>query len=61
MRLLIGLSKPIDTATAAAGDRVDGMLLRDVTGGKQGTIAKANDRVHGRILRLQQYVYLLPR
>jgi hypothetical protein len=49
-RLLIGLSKPINTEIAAAGDAVDGVLLRDVA----GNLAKANDRVHGRILRLQQ-------
>ena len=52
-RLLIGLSKPIDTATAAAGDAVEGVLLSDSRGG----LAHTNDRLHGRILRLQQYMY----
>ena len=61
VRLLIGLSKPIDTSTAAAGDRVDGVLLRDAFAGKQGAVAKANDRVHGRILRLQQWMSPPPR
>jgi hypothetical protein len=56
-RLLIGLSKPINTEVAAAGDAVDGVLLRDVA----GNLAKANDRVHGRILRLQQDVAPSPR
>jgi hypothetical protein len=42
-RLLIGLSKPINTETAAAGDVVEGVVL-----------PKGVDRVHGRILRLQQ-------
>jgi len=56
-RLLIGLSKPINTEVAAAGDAVDGVLLRDVA----GNAAKANDRVHGRILRLQQYMDPSPR
>jgi hypothetical protein len=46
-RLLIGLSKPIDTETAAAGDVVEGVVLPN-----------AKDRVHGRILRLQQYMDL---
>ena len=55
VRLLIGLSKPIDTETAAAGDPVEGVLLRDVPG-KQGALARINDHVHGRILRLQQYM-----
>jgi len=55
VRLLIGLSKPIDTETAAAGDQVEGVLLRDALG-QQGALAKTNDRVYGRILRLQQYM-----
>jgi hypothetical protein len=56
-RLLIGLSKPINAELAAAGDAVDGVLLRDVA----GNLAKANDRVHGRILRLQQDMAPWPR
>ena len=61
IRLLIGLSKPIQTETAAAGDAVDGVLLRDVADSKLGTMAKVNDRVHGRILRLQQWMGPPPR
>jgi hypothetical protein len=61
VHLLIGLSKPIPTETAAAGDAVDGALLRDVTDSKLGTIASVNDRVHGRILRLQQWMGPPPR
>jgi hypothetical protein len=60
-RLLIGLSKPIRTETAAAGDAVEGILLRDVTDKKLGAIARAQDRVHGRILRLQQWMTPPPR
>jgi hypothetical protein len=56
VRLLIGLSKPINTEVAAAGDAVDGVLVRDA-----GTAAKANDHVHGRILRLQQDMTQPPR
>ena len=52
VRLLIGLSKPINTDTAAAGDAVEGVLLRDVV----GRMARTNDHVYGRILRLQQYM-----
>lgn len=61
VRLLIGLSQPINTETAAAGDQVDGFLLRDATDGKLRPIAKAQDRVHGRVLRLQQYMEPTPR
>jgi hypothetical protein len=57
VRLLIGLSKPINTEVAAAGDAVDGVVLRDTA----GSLAKANDRVHGRILRLQQDMAPSPR
>ena len=60
-RLLIGLSKPIQSDTAAAGDAVEGVLLRDVTDKKLGTLARVNDRVHGRILRLQQWMSPPPR
>ncbi len=56
-RLLIGLSKPINTEVAAAGDAVDGVLLRDAA----GNLAKVNDRVHGRILRLEQDMGPSPR
>jgi len=61
IRLGIGLSKPIDTAIAAAGDSVEGVLLRDVIDLRLGTVARTNDRVHGRILRLQQYMDPSPR
>ena len=61
VRLLIGLSKPIHSDTAAAGDAVEGVLLRDVTDKKLGTLARVNDRVHGRILRLQQWMSPPPR
>ena len=47
--LLVGLSTPTDTATAAAGDRVEGVLLRDARS-KTGIVAKADDQVEGRIL-----------
>jgi hypothetical protein len=55
-RLLIGLSKPINTEIAAAGDPVEGVLLRDAVDRRMATAARVNDRVHGRILRLQQYL-----
>ena len=61
IRLLIGLSKPINTEIAAAGDPVEGVLLRDVVDRRLGTLARVDDRVHGRILRLQQFMDQPPR
>jgi hypothetical protein len=60
-RLSIGLTTPINTEIAAAGDAVEGVLLRDVADKKLGMLARTNDRVHGRILRLQQYSTPTPR
>jgi len=54
--LRIGLKSPIRSETAAAGDAVTGVILRDVKG-----VARANDIVHGRILRLEQFVSPSPR
>jgi hypothetical protein len=59
--LSIGLTTPINTEIAAAGDAVEGVLLRDVADKKLGMLARTNDRVHGRILRLQQYSTPTPR
>jgi hypothetical protein len=50
-RLQISLSKPIDTEQAAAGDEVTGLC----------TFGHENDRVHGRILRLAQFLIPTPR
>jgi hypothetical protein len=61
VHLLIGLSKPIDTSVAAAGDAVEGVLLRDIGDRRTGTVAQIDDRVHGRILRLQQSLDSPPR
>ncbi len=58
-RLATGLSAPIYTATAAAGDRVEGVLLRDAR--SNTVVARANDRVQGRILRLVQLLDVPPR
>jgi hypothetical protein len=48
VRLQIGLQSPIDSETAAAGDAITGIVLRD---------AHKNDIVHGRILRLEQFLF----
>lgn len=60
-RLQIGLVKPIDTTIAAAGDAIDGLLLKDVGDKKTGILARSGEHVHGRILRLQQYMTPTPR
>jgi hypothetical protein len=56
LRLQIGLKAPIHSETAAAGDAVTAVLLRDVKG-----VARAGDVVHGRILRLEQFLFPAPR
>ena len=60
VRLSVGLSTAIDTATAAAGDRVEGILLRDARSAK-GVVAHAKDRIYGRILRLESVMNVPPR
>jgi hypothetical protein len=45
-RLQISLAKPLDTEAAAAGDEVTGV----------GTFGRETDPVHGRILRLVEYM-----
>ncbi|HWF10948.1 MAG TPA: hypothetical protein VG297_20910 [Bryobacteraceae bacterium] len=59
IRLEVGLTKSIDTGAAAAGDAVEGVILRDA-GDRKKPAARAGDKVHGRILRLQQYSEPLP-
>jgi hypothetical protein len=56
LRLQIGLKSPIRSEAAAAGDEVTAVLLRDVK-----DVAKRNDIVHGRILRLEQFLFPTPR
>jgi hypothetical protein len=60
LRLSIALATPINTEASAAGDAVEGVLLKDVVEKKQ-VFARANDKVRGRILRLQQYSEPKPR
>jgi len=51
----IALTSPIHSDTAAAGDLVDGLVLEDVRDAARDVIARANDVVHGRILRIEQF------
>jgi hypothetical protein len=55
-RLQIGLATKIDTATAAAGDEIVGVPLREVRDKRLGVLVRTSDRIHGRILRLEQFM-----
>jgi hypothetical protein len=58
--LRVALAQPIDTSSAAAGDEITGVLLEDAKN-KTGTVnARRNDRLHGRILRLEQVMGTTP-
>jgi hypothetical protein len=61
LRFRIGLTSPIHSETAAAGDAVTGVILHEVKDRKLGIVARENDVVHGRILQLEQHMYPLPR
>ncbi len=56
----IGLTSPIHSETAAAGDAITGVVLRDVKDRKLGVIARKDDVVHGRILQIEQRMFPLP-
>jgi len=60
-RIQIGLAGKIDTSTAAAGDEIIGLPLREVRDRKLGVLVKTTDRLHGRILRLEQFLTNDPR
>ena len=60
-RLQIGLVTKIDTATAAAGDEIIAVPLREVRDKKLGVLVRTSDRIHGRILRLEQFMTPEPR
>jgi hypothetical protein len=55
LRVAIRLEEPINTATAAAGDMVTGVLARDIRDAKRMVLVKAGERVRGRVLRMQYY------
>jgi hypothetical protein len=61
LRFRIGLTSPIHSETAAAGDAVTGVVLHEVKDHKLGIVARENDVVHGRILQLEQHMYPFPR
>jgi hypothetical protein len=61
LRFRIGLTSPIHSETAAAGDAVTGVILHEVKDRKLGIVARENDVVRGRILQLEQHMYPIPR
>jgi hypothetical protein len=61
LRFRIGLTSPIHSETAAAGDAVTGVVLHEVKDKKLGIVADRNDVVHGRILQLEQHMFPFPR
>ncbi len=61
LRFRIGLTSPIHSETAAAGDAVTGVILHEVKDRKLGVIAREKDIVHGRILQLEEHMYPVPR
>jgi hypothetical protein len=61
VRFRIGLTSPVHSETAAAGDAVTGTILHEVKDRRLGIVARENDVVHGRILRLEQHMYPFPR
>jgi hypothetical protein len=61
LRFRIGLTSPIHSGTAAAGDAVTGVILHEVKDRKLGIVAREKDIVHGRILQLEQHMYPIPR
>ena len=61
LRFRIGLTSPIHSETAAAGDAIAGVVLHEVKDKKLGIVADRNDVVHGRILQLEQHMFPFPR
>jgi hypothetical protein len=61
LHLRIGLTSPIRSETAAAGDAVTGVVLHEVKDRTLGIVARENDVVHGRILQLEHQMYPFPR
>jgi len=61
LKLQVALSSPINAETAAAGDAVTATVLRDVKEKNGGIPVHEKDRLHGRILRLEQAFLPTPR
>jgi hypothetical protein len=55
----VKIDPPLDSGTAAAGDRITGVVEREVKE-KGQVIVRTTDRLHGRILRFEQHMTPLP-
>jgi hypothetical protein len=54
-RIRVKIDPPIDSATAAAGDQITGVVEREVRKNGQ-VVVRTTDRLHGRILRMEQFL-----
>lgn len=59
-RIRVKIDPPINTDTAAAGDAIIGVVEHEVKA-KGQVVVKTSDRLHGRLLRLEQFVAGQPR
>jgi hypothetical protein len=59
-RVRVKIDPPIDTETAAAGDAITGAVEHEVKE-KGQVLVRTTDRLHGRILRLEQDLYPTPK
>jgi hypothetical protein len=56
----VKIDPPVNSETAAAGDPITGVVEHDVKHNGQAVV-RTNDRLHGRVLRLEQFLAPLPR
>jgi hypothetical protein len=54
-RIRVKIDPPIDSATAAAGDQIVGVVEREVRQ-KGEVLVRTTDRLHGRILRFEEFI-----
>jgi hypothetical protein len=59
-QISVKIDPPIDSATAAAGDPITGVVEHEVKQ-KGQVIVRTTDKLHGRILRLEQWMIPAPR
>ncbi|HVW83841.1 MAG TPA: hypothetical protein VHB50_04145, partial [Bryobacteraceae bacterium] len=59
-RIRVKIDPPVNTETAAAGDPITGVVEHEVRQ-KGQAIVRTTDRLHGRILRLEQAMVPQPR
>jgi hypothetical protein len=59
-RIRVKIDPPIDSATAAAGDAITGVVEREVKE-KGQVVVRTTDRLHGRILQLEQSMLPVPK